>query len=111
MGNFHQGRNLWKIAEAKVWSFLVNIRTYVFCVVDSAIEEHHALAEVGKRVPKGTICLLSGCDFHNLTTQIAHEIWVALIERRDIRKSIFYRFGVGRLSHRVNFLSALKSTA
>jgi hypothetical protein len=92
VGNFHQGRNLWKIAEAKVWSFLVNLRTYCLCVVGSAVEEHHALAEVGKRVPEGTICLLSGCDFHNLTTQIAHEIWVALDRKARYPKVDFPRF-------------------
>ena len=33
LGNFHQGRNLWKVAEAKVWSFLVNPRTFFMCVL------------------------------------------------------------------------------
>ena len=33
LGNFHQGRNLWKIAEAKVWSILVNSRTFFMCVL------------------------------------------------------------------------------
>jgi hypothetical protein len=32
VGNFHQGRNLWKVAEAKVWSILVNPRTFFMCV-------------------------------------------------------------------------------
>jgi hypothetical protein len=27
LGNFHQARNLWKWAEAKVWSFVVDLRT------------------------------------------------------------------------------------
>jgi hypothetical protein len=33
LGNFHQGRKLWKVAEAKVWSVLVNLRTNCPCVV------------------------------------------------------------------------------
>src|SRR5271166_811247 len=33
LGNFHQGRNLWKVAEAKVWSILVNPRTFFMCVL------------------------------------------------------------------------------
>lgn len=45
---------------------------------DAAVEENHALAEVGKRVPKATVCLLSALRFHNLTTQAPHEMWVAL---------------------------------
>src|SRR6516164_6494376 len=33
LGNFHQGRNLWKVAEAKVWSILVSPRTFFICVL------------------------------------------------------------------------------
>ena len=32
LGNFHQGRNPWKVAEVKVWSFLVILRTFFICV-------------------------------------------------------------------------------
>ena len=32
LGNFHQGRKLRKVAEAKVWSILVNPRTFFMCV-------------------------------------------------------------------------------
>jgi hypothetical protein len=31
--NFHQGRNLWNWAEAKVWQIVVNLRTKVLCVL------------------------------------------------------------------------------
>lgn len=40
--------------------------------------EHQSLVEVCKRVPKGVICLLSALQYHELTTQIAHEVWIAL---------------------------------
>jgi hypothetical protein len=33
LGNFHQGRNLWKWVEAKVWSFVVDLRTNFLCVL------------------------------------------------------------------------------
>ena len=36
LGNFHQGRNLWKGAEAKVWSFVATLHTkflYVLAVL------------------------------------------------------------------------------
>ena len=42
------------------------------------ITENHTLAEVGKRVPRGVICLLSALRFHNLTSQSPHEVWLAL---------------------------------
>jgi predicted transcriptional regulator of viral defense system len=45
------------------------------------IGENHTLAEVGRRIPNGVVCLLSALRFHNLTTQSPHEIWIA-IDRR-----------------------------
>ena len=42
------------------------------------ITEHHTLAEVGKQVPHGIVCLLSALSFHRLTTQNPHEVWLAL---------------------------------
>ena len=42
--NFHQGRNLWKIAEAKVWSFLVNQRTFFGGVRDAVTSDDHGWA-------------------------------------------------------------------
>jgi predicted transcriptional regulator of viral defense system len=65
---------------------------------DVAVEEHHALAEVGKRVPKGTICLLSALRFHNLTTQIPHEIWVALDRKARYPKVDYLSLRVVRFS-------------
>lgn len=36
------------------------------------------LATIALRVPKGVICLVSALDFHQLTTEIPHEVHVAL---------------------------------
>ena len=33
LGNFHQGRNRWKLAEAKVWQIVVDLRTKFLCVL------------------------------------------------------------------------------
>ena len=40
--------------------------------------EHLALMEVCKRVPHGVVCLISALNFHELTTQIPHEVWMAI---------------------------------
>jgi predicted transcriptional regulator of viral defense system len=40
--------------------------------------EHGVLIEVAKRVPKGVVCLLSALRFHDLTTQISHEVWITV---------------------------------
>ena len=42
------------------------------------ITENHTLAEVGKQIPNGIICLLSALNFHDLTTQSPHEVWLAI---------------------------------
>ena len=45
---------------------------------DAEVSEHHSLAEVARQVPKGVVCLLSALSFHGLTTQLPHEVWLAL---------------------------------
>jgi len=42
------------------------------------VTTHHSLAVAAKRVPKGTICLLSALQFHDLTTQNPFHVWVAI---------------------------------
>jgi predicted transcriptional regulator of viral defense system len=45
---------------------------------DADVTEHHDLVEVVTLVPAGVVCLISALQFHGLTTQIPHEVWVAL---------------------------------
>lgn len=40
--------------------------------------EHYELAHLAARVPEGVICLLSALAFHELTTQLPREIWLAI---------------------------------
>jgi predicted transcriptional regulator of viral defense system len=48
---------------------------------DHAGTEGHALALVAKRAPRAVICLISALQFHEITTQIAHEVWIAIPEK------------------------------
>jgi len=50
----------------------------LYIVRSAGVTENRTLAEVGKRVPHGVICLLSALRFHDLTTQSPHEVWIAL---------------------------------
>ena len=52
---------------------------YVLPGID--VSEHHSLAEACKRVPKGVVCLLSALRFHELTTQVPFEVWLAIAEK------------------------------
>ena len=40
--------------------------------------EHISLLEVSRKVPKAVICLLSALKFHEIGTQVPHEIWIAI---------------------------------
>ena len=45
------------------------------------LTQHHSFAEACKWVPHGVICLLSALQFHELTTQLPFEVWLA-VDRR-----------------------------
>lgn len=47
---------------------------------DAPVTELHSLAEVAKRVPHATVPLLSALQFHQLTTEAPHAVWL-LIDR------------------------------
>ncbi len=57
---------------------LTRIGRGLYTLVGVEAGENHSLAEIGKRVPQGTVCLLSALRFHELTTQQPHETWLAL---------------------------------
>jgi len=54
-----EGRGLYRLANEQVWS-------------------DPDLAVVSLMIPKGVICLISALYFHQITTQIPHEVYVAL---------------------------------
>src|SRR6266508_4618597 len=54
-----EGRGLYRLANEQVWS-------------------DPDLAVVSLMIPKGVVCLISALYFHQLTTQIPHEVYLAL---------------------------------
>jgi predicted transcriptional regulator of viral defense system len=54
-----EGRGLYRLANEQVWS-------------------DPDLAVVALLIPKGIICLISALYFHQITTQIPHEVYIAL---------------------------------
>jgi predicted transcriptional regulator of viral defense system len=70
------------------------------------VTEHHGLALVAATAPKAVICLLSALSFHQIGTQLPHEVWIAL-DRRSRRPSLIYprlhvvRFGGDALTEGV----------
>ena len=56
----------------------------VYSLKGGQVDQNQTLLEACKRIPKGVVCLLSALQFHELTTQIPFEVWLA-IEARDHR--------------------------
>ena len=52
----------------------------LYALPDAEVTEHQTLMEVCQRVPKAVLCLLSALQFHEIGTQLPHEVWVALPE-------------------------------
>lgn len=50
----------------------------LYALPDAPVTEHSLLAEVATRVPQGAVCLISALAYHGLSTQIPHEIWLAV---------------------------------
>lgn len=50
----------------------------IYVPADAALTEHHTLAEAGKRVPHGVVCLASALRFHDLTTQNPWDVWLMI---------------------------------
>lgn len=60
---------------------LVRLDRGLYALPDHDLTEHHDLAEACARVPQGVVCLLSALRFHDLTTQLPHEIWMAIEQK------------------------------
>lgn len=50
----------------------------LYSLADFEPTEHRTMVEACKRVPNGIVCLLSALQFHDLTTQLPFEIWLAI---------------------------------
>lgn len=50
----------------------------LYRLTDAEPLAHPDLVAVQKRVPKGVVCLTSALAFHDLTTQIPHEVYLAV---------------------------------
>ena len=53
----------------------------LYRVSGGAFDERQSLVEVAQRLPNGVLCLLTALEFHGLTTQAPHKVWVALPTR------------------------------
>ena len=59
----------------------------LYTLAGNKVTENHSLAEASKRVPQGIVCLLSALRLHGLTTQLPHEVWMA-IDRKGWKPNV-----------------------
>ena len=57
---------------------LVRIGRGLYQLADMDSSPSHSLAEAARAVPHGVICLLSALRFHELTTQLPHQVWLLI---------------------------------
>jgi predicted transcriptional regulator of viral defense system len=57
---------------------LVRIGRGLYEAADRPLSQGGSLAEIAAWSPRATIALLSALQFHELTTQAPHEVWVLL---------------------------------
>ena len=50
----------------------------LYQLANSDVTAAHSLAEAARAVPHGVICLLSALQFHELTTQLPHQVWMMI---------------------------------
>jgi predicted transcriptional regulator of viral defense system len=91
---------------------LVAVSRGLYQLAEMEMPAEVSLAEVGKRVPNGVICLVSSLSFHQLTTQTPHYVWLA-VERKARKPKIEYppvrvfhfsgmAFSNGIVTHRIS---------
>ena len=70
----------------------------LYTLADSEPSEHRTIAEAGKRVPHGVVCLLSALRFHDLTTQAPFEVWLAIDEKARLPRMEYPPLRIVRFS-------------
>lgn len=50
----------------------------IYRLPDSQSSEHESLATIATKVPQAVFCLLTALQFHELTTQLPRQVWIAM---------------------------------
>jgi predicted transcriptional regulator of viral defense system len=58
----------------------------IYVLLNGDVTEHQSTLEACTRVPHGIVCLLSALQFHGLTTEIPHQIWLGISPKARLPK-------------------------
>jgi len=50
----------------------------LYSLPNADVTESHSLVEATRRVPSAVVCLLSALSFHQIGTQLPHQVWLAI---------------------------------
>ncbi len=70
----------------------------LYSLPNRPLPEHGSIAEVARKYPGGTVCLLSALRVHNLTTQSPFEVWLAIPNKARAPKSTYPPLRIIRFS-------------
>ena len=68
---------------------LISVSRGIYRLANMDVPAEVDIVEIAKAIPNGVICLISALSFHGLTTQIPHEVWIA-IERKARKPKVTY---------------------
>ena len=77
---------------------LTRVARGLYVATDADLTEHHDLALAAKRLPHGVVCLLSALRFHELTTQMPFEVWLAIDPKARLPKTAYPPLRIVRFS-------------
>ena len=77
---------------------LTRLSRGLYALPDREVSEHVTFAEVASKCTNAAVCLLSALRFHELTTQIPREVWLAIPNKAHAPKIDFVKLRVVRFS-------------
>jgi predicted transcriptional regulator of viral defense system len=69
---------------------LTQVARGLYVLHDASPTEQRTLAQVARVLPNSVVCLLSALQLHGLTTQLPHQVWMAILPsaRKPARKDL-----------------------
>jgi predicted transcriptional regulator of viral defense system len=89
-------RQYLRLAEEQ--GMVTRVARGLYVASDADVTEHHDLALTAKRVPHGVVCLLSALRFHEFTTQMPFEVWLAIDPKARLPKTEYPPLRIVRFS-------------
>lgn len=68
---------------------LTRVSRGTYAPANAEASTHHDLAIAATRVPRGVVCLLSALAYHEIGSQLPHEVWMT-IDRRERKPRLGY---------------------